>query len=44
LSAAFDRWAVLDATERAARKQAYVRTVRAGRDTYVVGSGIYLDD
>ncbi|MBS1122572.1 MAG: Cache, type 2 domain protein [Deltaproteobacteria bacterium] len=27
-----------------ARKQAYVRTVRAGRDTYVVGSGIYLDD
>lgn len=26
-----------------ARKQTYVRKVQAGRDTYIVGSGIYLD-
>jgi len=26
------------------RKQAYVRKVRSGKDTYVVGSGIYLEE
>ena len=26
-----------------ARKQTFVRKVQSGRDTYIVGSGIYLD-
>ena len=26
-----------------ARKQAYVRKVQSGRDTYIVGSGVYMD-
>ena len=28
---------------RPARKQTYVRQIRAGDDTYIIGSGIYLD-
>jgi signal transduction histidine kinase len=28
---------------RPARKQTYVRKVQAGKDTYIVGSGIYIE-
>ena len=27
-----------------ARKQTYVRKVQSGRDTYIVGSGVYLEE
>jgi signal transduction histidine kinase len=41
-SAWIEYWWYKPGTNTPARKQAYVRKVNCGQDTYIVGSGFYL--
>jgi signal transduction histidine kinase len=42
-SAWVDYWWYKPGSNTPARKQTYVRKVQSGRDTYIIGSGVYMD-